>query len=379
MSAALRLRQTGLSVTVLERGVCGREASWAAAGIIAPENPHRKDQLHVMQSDSLDAYASFCAELQEISGIDPQYLRCGALQLLTTRQFVQMAESDVRVAADRKTEDGQPILEMITLNQRLALEPAVTGESEGALLCRRTAQIRNPRMMQALGAGCAKLGVVIHENARVGALLLEGDRVVGARTEGQRWEAEWTVLCAGAWSTQIGVERRCGSAATGLSGAPTAELARLIPVHPVKGQIILLQCPERSFDRVIHQRHTYLVPRNDGLVLLGATIEPESGFDRRNTAKEVDTLLADALTVAPSLAEAAVVGMWSGFRPGTPDFRPHIGLVPGFAGLIAATGHYRSGLAMAPVTAEVVRDLVVGGSCAYDLRRCAPGRRYGRS
>lgn len=360
LSCALRLRQAGLTVVVLESGVCGREASWAAAGIIAPGNPHRTDHLYAMHCASIQRYPDFCAEVRALSGVDPQYERCGAVELLTTEQFVQMAASDVRVTADRTTDDGLPILELLTPEQGRALEPAVTGDALGVLHCRVTAQIRNPRMMAALCGACDKVGVEIREHQAVTSLVMEGERVTGVRTADAVRSADRVILCAGAWSS------RCGPPGLG----------ERIPVHPVRGQIVLLFAPDRPFQHVVQRRHTYLVPRNDGYVLLGATVEPDAGFDKRCTANGIHGLIADALTLAPSLAEASVAATWAGFRPGTPDARPFIGPVPDHDGLIAATGHYRSGLALAPVTADVVRDLVVDGTNEFDLARCAPGRHF---
>ena len=168
------------------------------------------------------------------------------------------------------------------------------------------------------------------------------------------------VLCAGAWSSQI--DQLVGPA---------------IPTYPVRGQVVLLDASlvtAAKFSHIIDRKGCYLVPRSDGLVLIGATVEHQAGFDRRNTPAGVAQLIGDGLTLVPALADAGVLALWSGFRPGTPDRRPYIGFVPGMEGLIAATGHYRTGLALAPVTAEIVAGLVLKGSSPRDLSRCQPGR-----
>lgn len=360
LSVALRVRQAGLSVTLLERGVCGYESSWAAAGILAPGNPHRKDSLYTIHCASLERYPQYCAEIAEISGIDPEYDRCGELKLLTTEQHVQMAKSDVRVTADKKMNDDLPSLELLTPEQCRRIEPKVTGEALAVLHNRITAQIRNPRLLQGLRVSCERLGVSIHERTPAASMILAGSRVAGAQAEdGTRYAAGHTVLCAGAWSNQIA---QC-------------DITGSVPVHPVRGQIVLLQMRPPPFTHVIERRRTYLVCRPDGMTLLGATVEPEAGFDNRPTAKGVDELMAAARAMADCIGEASVVAVWAGLRPGTPDKRPYIGPVPGYEGLIAATGHYRSGLAFAPITADIVRDLIVDGRCDFDLSRCAPGRK----
>lgn len=358
LAVALRLRQAGLAVTLLERGHCGGEASWAGAGIISPANPHRTDALYDMHIESVQRYAAFCAELTELTGIDTHYENCGALDLLTTEQSVQMAESDVRATAGSKTEAGLPILELITPEECSRIESVVTGECPAVLHCRRTAQVRNPRLLAAMRTACDRVGVVIREQTPVRSFLRDGARVVGVQAEAESYPAGKIVLAAGAWSSQF----------------DDPQLSEAVPVFPVRGQIVLLKMPNRLFERVITKKQAYLVPRRDGHVLVGATHEPEARFERRNTAKGVAWLMEQALAMVPGLADAPVAGMWSGFRPATADQRPHIGPVPGFDGLIAATGHYRTGLTLAPITADIVKELVVDGRTSWNLSRCAPGR-----
>ena len=359
LSVAFRLRQAGVEVTLLERGLCGRESSWAGAGIIAPGNPHRSDSLYAIHCASLERYPEFCAELADVSGIDPQYVNCGALNLLTTEQFVQMAGSNIRVTADLRTAQGKPVLELLAPQQCAELEPNVTGECLAVLHCRRTAQVRNPRILQALQSACEKLGVVIHQHKMVTSLVLKGHRVIGVQCTDETFNAGHVVICAGAWSATIG---------------PTS-VGELIPVHPVRGQIVLVHMDQPPFAPIINKRHNYLVSRPDGHVLIGTTKEPEAGFDKRNTAHGVNQMITAAISMVPDLSDAQVVGMWAGLRPGTPDMRPHIGPIPGFEGLIAATGHYRIGLTLAPVTADIIKELIIDGRCAFDLSRCMPGRK----
>jgi glycine oxidase len=218
-------------------------------------------------------------------------------------------------------------------------------------------------MLAALVTACERAGVRIIEQTAVKAYEVSGDRVTGVVCPDTTHHAGHVVLCAGAWSSRI----------------EPAAVSALIPVHPVKGQIVLAKMPEPPFTHVINRRDNYLVPRDDGHVLIGATKEPEAGFDKRNTAKETAGLMTAAIEMVPRLGEACVIGMWAGLRPGTPDQRPYIGPVPGFDGLIAATGHYRIGFTLAPITADIVRDLIVSGQCAFDLTRCRPGRPPPRS
>lgn len=359
LSVAFRLRQAGVDVTLVERGRCGREGSWASAGMIAPGNPHRSDSLYTIHCAAVERYPGFCTELAEISGIDPEYINCGALNMLTTEQSVQMAKSDVRATAGKQTAGCQPPLELLTPSQAAEIEPAATGDCLAFLHNRITAQVRNPRLLQALQAACEKLGVVIHQNKPVASLLLDGDRVIGVQCPDETFNAAHVVISAGAWSADI----------------QPAAIGELIPVHPVRGQMVLVRMDEPPFKRIIHKRRHYLIPRPDGLVLIGTTREPEAGFDKRNTPQATAELMTTAIEMTPCLAQASVQAIWAGLRPGTPDMRPYIGPVPGFEGLIAATGHYRIGLTFAPATADIVTELIVGGKCGFDLSRALPGRK----
>ena len=362
LSVADRLARAGVGVTLLERGTCGRESSWAAAGVLKPSNPNRRGLMQQLQRTSLEMFPDYCADLQERTGIDPEYVRCGSIELLFGDQRYRMALSEERAGAKRGLlmADGQPEWQMLTVPEARELEPCISGDCLGALLCWLSAQVRNPRLLRALVAACRSAGVHIRENTAATALAVEGDRVTGVVTKAGTIRADRVVVCAGAWSSEV--DPRAGGQ---------------MPTHPVRGQVVLLDGSAEAGARVGHivdRQGCYLVPRSDGLVLVGATVEDESGFDRRTTAAGVGKLMEDALSLVPALAEAGVVALWAGLRPGTPDRRPYIGPVPGLDGLIAATGHYRTGLALAPITAEIVADFVLRGTCDRNLSLCRPGR-----
>lgn len=357
LTVARRLASDGLAVDVLERGVCGREASWAGAGVLSPCNPHRSDALFELQDRSLGMYPALCAELVHETGIDPDYDLCGALELLFTDDAASIARSDERAGRDKRLPDGRKVYELHDPTETARIAPAVTTDLLGSLECRSAAQVRNPRLLRALLASCGKRGVEIRDGTPVVDLLVEGGRVTGVQTAQGHVEGGCVVLCAGAWSSQV-----------------HARLNDTMPVVPVRGQIVLLKLPSRPFTPIISRGKTYLVPRHDGHVLLGATEEPDAGYNKRNTAAGVSKLVASALQMVPSLADAPIEATWAGLRPGTPDDKPYIGPVPGFDGLIAATGHFRTGLTNAPVTAEAVAAMINGRGFDTDLTDCRPGR-----
>ena len=356
-TTAYRAAQAGLRVTVVERGACGSESSWAGAGILLPGSHARMDPLALIRRASVARYPAFAAELLERTGIDPQYLPCGGLDLITDSNQDAAADREVAAADGRQTPAGEPVVERLTPRQTGILEPAVTSEIRGALLRRDVAQVRNPRLMRALRVACLQAGVRVLTHTEVIDLAVEGSRVVGVRTPEGRLPAGQVVLAAGAWSSRV--DRR-------LEGQLT--------VYPVRGQIVLLEKLPRPFERVIEHGSHYLVCRADGRILVGATEEHTAGYDKRNTAAGVARLLGIAERFVPALREATLVRAWAGLRPGTPDRRPYIGPVPGLDGLWAATGHFRSGLILAPITAELVVQLLTCGKTEADIRPFAPGR-----
>jgi glycine oxidase len=357
LAVAYRLAAAGLRVALVERGRCGRAASWAGAGIIDYGSHARSDPLAMLRRASCARYPAFAAELHECTGIDPQYRACGALDLITDDNQQAAAQREVSAAAGHPLADGTAAVELLTPEQARALEPRLTPQIRGALLKRRSAQVRSPRMLAALRAACAALGVELREQTAVQEPILEGERVRGVRTAAGPLEARWTVLAAGAWSPQL---------------APA--LATLMPGAPVRGQIVLLKTAPLA--RMIEHGRNYLVSRDDGHVLCGSTQEPEAGFAAANTAGGVASILNTSLRFMPSLGQAELVQVWAGLRPGAPDGKPYLGPVPAHAGLIAATAHLRGGWTLAPITADLVAEYITTGRTRFDWTPFLPGRSF---
>jgi len=352
-----RLAQAGLGVTLLERGQCGRECSWAGAGILDAGSFARSDPLAGLRRLSVARWPRFVDELRERSGIDPQFLRCGGLDLITDDNQDAAADREVAAAAGLTTPAGEPLVERLTVEQTLEREPQLRAEIRGALLVRDVSQVRNPRLLEALRVACAHAGVRILEHTPAIELVVEDARVVGVRTPGGRLSGDRIVLAAGSWSSQL-----------------SPRLAGLVEVHPVRGQIVLLERLPPLLNQVILCGRRYLVCRADGKVLVGTTDEPDAGFDQRNTLAAVRKLTQFAERCAPMLKDATLVRTWAGLRPGTPDGKPYLGPVPGLDGLIAATGHFRSGLTLTPITADLMVELIARGQTEIDLTPFLPGR-----
>ncbi len=359
LSCAFHLARAGVQVSVLERGRCGQEASWAGAGVLQCGSWHRRDPLVQLLRTSVCQYGAFCEELRERTRIDPEYIACGGFDVLLEDQQYRMAVSEVRAAGEWRDQFQRNPLELLTPEQARELEPNLTGDLLGVKYCPVSSQVRNPRLMAALEAACRLEGVHIVEQCEVGSLTRDGSRVTGVLTSRGPFAAGHVVLAAGPWSSQV-----------------DPELRRLMPVLPVRGQIVLLEARPRLFARIIERGRCYLVPRLDGRIVVGATQEHDVGFEKRNTAEGIHHLLTLSQRMVPSLASATLVRTWAGLRPGTPDDWPFLGPVPGMEGLLAAAGHFRSGLILAPLTGRIIADLVTTGRCEHDLSRYAPGRDF---
>jgi glycine oxidase len=344
LSAAWLAARDGLEVVVVDP-TPGNGASWAAAGMLAPvtEVHYNEEALLELNLRAAEAWPAFAAELEDASGLDVGYRPCGTLA----------------VAADA---GDRAVLEDL---HRFQLELGLASTWCGPAECRRLEGLLSPRirggvlvpgdhqadprrLVRALVTACELAGVTLVDD-RVERVLSQGARVRGVATvAGSEILAASVVLAAGAWMSSIG-------------GLPNGAMP---PIRPVKGQILRLRfppdlpLPERNIRGIVQGSSLYLVPRLDGELVCGATVE-ERGEDRSVTAGAVYTLLRDAQAILPALAEAELVETGAGLRPGTPDNAPYLGK-GALDGLVIASGHYRNGILLAPVSASVVAAVLAG-------------------
>jgi len=350
LSLAYELAAQGITVRVLERGTAGREASWAGAGILPAGNitaPRTVDERLIRLCH--DLHPHWAAQLREETGIDNGYRRTGGIYL--ARSAVD-AEQLHRQGQDWR--DRGIAAEMIAPARFREIEPALAGPEQGgrfpaALFAPDEAQIRNPRHLQALLAACTARGVRVVEGESAEDFEISGRRVVAVRTATGRIAAGVVCITSGAWSRPL-----------------LARLGATVPLKPVRGQIALLRSRVPLLGRVVNLGRRYLVPRDDGRVLVGST-EEDVGFVKRTTAEAIAELLRLAIELVPGLAAAALESSWAGLRPATPDERPYLGRVPGFENAYVAAGHFRSGLQLSPGTAVVMRQAILGQPSAVDL------------
>jgi glycine oxidase len=338
-AVAFALAREGLSVALLERGELAGEASGAAAGMLAPFGEAGGPGPFLRWGTrALERFPSLAAELRDASGVDPEYRASGLLRVAFDEAGARALDSGAALPGA-----GDP--ERLAPAEALALAPGLSPRIVRAVLSPREGHVRSPLLVRAFAGAASRLGARIETGTPVSGLLRRGARVVGVETpEGPR-AAGCVVLCTGSW-TRL---------AARWLGADAA-----LPVAPVRGQIVSLEAPSPPFAPILwSEGGVYLVPKLDGSLVAGATVE-RVGFDCRVTASGVAELLAGAARLVPALAGSTFRGAWAGLRPETPDGLPLVGPVPGAPGLLLAAGHYRSGVLLSPVTAELVADGLLG-------------------
>jgi glycine oxidase len=338
-----RLATRGAQVTMFDRGAAGAGASHAAAGMLAAtmEAEPGEEALVELGRASHVRWAAFAAELQETTGIDVELRTEGTLIAAVTGD--DRAQLMHHLALQQKL--GLPV-EWLAASEVRRREPHLAATVAGAVLCAQDHQVDNRRVVAALREAARVSGVTIHEHRAVAEILTTAGAATGVALEdGQQVAADVVVLAAGAWSRGIG-------------GLP-ADLRP--PVRPVKGQMLALRMDPAAplINHVICAPGVYLVPRRDGRLLVGATVE-ERGFDTELTAGGVLTLLESAWRVVPSVEELPIHEMWVGHRPGSRDDAPILGAGP-IPGLIYATGHHRNGILLTPITADLIAGLILDG------------------
>lgn len=342
---ARELAQRGVRTVVLERDRPGAHASWAAAGMLSPqaEADEPGPMLDLLRR-SRALYPELARALRRETGVDVGYRTEGTLLLALTDPDEEELEARHRWQAAA----GLPV-EQLSAAQVLALEPGLTPAVRRALRFPEDHQVENRLLSRALWAAAVAAGAEVRTGAQARRVLREGDRAVGVElADGTRVAAGAVVVAAGSWGAQ-------------LLGLP-----RPLPVEPVHGQLVALESLPTPFRHVIDSPRAYLVPRSDGRLILGATVE-RCGFRTAVTPRGVVSILGAALEMAPSLADLPLVDSWAGLRPGTPDGLPILGADPEVPNLLYATGHFRNGILLAPLTARVTSQLLLGEAAEVEL------------
>jgi glycine oxidase len=339
LGIAWRLAQRGSAVTVFDQGAAGAGASHAAAGMLAAcaEAEPGEEALTALGRQSQSVWPAFAAELERASGLTVDLRTEGTLVVAPT------ADDQARLRHQLQFHQslGLP-LEMISAAEARRREPHLAGLA-GAVFSPQDHQVDNRKLTAALRIGAQGAGAVIRQHEGVESVLVVRGRAAGVRLRnGTEWPADAVVLAAGAWSRSI-------------LGIPAPVRP---PVRPVKGQMLALRMDAAAplINHVVWAPNVYLVPRRDGRLIVGATVE-EKGFDQSLTAGGILALLEAAWRVVPAIEDLPIDEMWVGHRPGSRDDAPILGPGP-LDGLVYATGHHRNGILLAPVTADAIARLV---------------------
>jgi glycine oxidase len=357
-SIAFELAGAKLRTIMLERQLPGREASWAAAGMLSPA-PHVPEDapLTPLGNESLRIYPEFIAKIESASGVATHFARNGSLELF----FADNGEIERdRIVAENRRLGAR--CEAISMDQARVFEPSMNPSTRAAMWFPEEATVEPRLLMDALLKAAQHSGVEIRANCPVTELICEGEKCNGVVAGCERIDAKHVIVAAGCFSRTIAENKSSGNDI----------LAQYAPTHPVLGQMIALQAPGVKLRRVLRSKGRYVVPRQDGRIIAGSTLEA-GGFQKEVSTAGVREIFESAQELVPELAGAEVVESWAGLRPGTPDSLPILGPTE-VQGLSIATGHYRNGILLAPITAKLIREWITHGKTSFDAERFSPMR-----
>ncbi len=339
LSLAIELHKRGLNVVIVEKGEPGREASWAAGGMLADFPTEMPLALTELATASAAMYPEFVHELQDESGLKIDLRSQGTLLFLD------------EVLAPKTLDDREWSPDWANLESNLDASFLKTKYRAGIYLREQSVDPRD--LTSAAVAACRHRGIDFSSGNQVLQLQLTEGKASGVRTSKTTFSAALVVNCAGAWAGQV---------------SPYA-----IPTRPVKGQMLCIIMPEKEMIRhVVRTPAVYLIPRSDGRMLIGATAE-ESGFDKRTEPEAIQKLRQSALDIAPKLSEARFLEAWAGLRPCTPDRLPILGSTS-IDGYFVATGHFRDGILLAPITAKIMTQVMTEQKPSIAIADFSPNR-----
>ena len=355
LAVARALAARGMTgVTVIERGSLGAEASSAAAGMLAPQaEADDADAFFRLCCRSRDMYPIFAEALREETGIDVALDLTGTLYLA----FTEHDREEIDRRFEWQTRAGLSV-QKLTQDELRQLEPRVSEKATAALKFPLDIQVENRRLVSALATSNSRAGVQLVTTTPVQAIRVERDRVKGVETSRGFVSTSTVVIAGGAWSSLI---------------VGTDQPLPNIPIEPVRGQMISFESNPNVVRHVIYSPRAYIVPRRDGRLLAGSTTE-HAGFDKRVTAGAVHSILSHALEISPNISTLPMVDSWAGLRPRSLDDLPVLGPSGRIQGLVYATGHYRNGILLAPLTGELIAGTIVDSVASPLLHDFVPER-----
>ncbi|MGD2118533.1 MAG: glycine oxidase ThiO [Chromatiales bacterium] len=333
MLTARNLQMAGAEVTLIEKSQPGQESSWAGGGIVSPLYPWRYDgSVTRLASWGQRHYPLLCEQLKEDSGIDPEYVRSGLMIIAPDEQQQALSWS----------EHSGPGLEIIPADDIRTIEPAMSTTAESAIWMESVAQIRNPRIAKSLRVDVEKRGIRIISNTEIVSFYAKNEQIIGVTDGYETFHADQYAVCSGAWS-----------------GTLLAQLGTDIPVRPVQGQMILFRAKPHQVSRMVLEQDRYIIPRRDGRILFGSTIE-HVDFNKHTTDAARQELHDIAVSRFPLLRDCEIEHHWAGLRPGSPQGIPIISRHPSYKNLFVNAGHFRNGVVLAPASCRLMVELMQG-------------------
>ncbi len=348
MLSARELLDSGCSVTLIDQSRVGTEASWAGGGIISPLYPWQYDDaITALASWAQSCYPNLVQRLKEETGVDSEYNPCGMYML-------DPEEHDQALTWARITNH---VMDSVDINRVYQHEPHLHQCFQSALWMPAVANVRNPRLLKALAASLQENPhFTLRENERVTSIRIQNGRVQGVTTEQGDYSGEQVLITTGAWANQL-------TETVGLS----------LPVGPVKGQMLIFEpCPDLIHSILMYDGK-YLIPRRDGRIIVGSTKE-FVGFEKETTSQARKDLFEVAVGIVPRLSQLRIEKQWAGLRPGSPGGIPFIGPIKDIKGLYVNSGHFRNGLVLAPASAKLIADLMLGREPIVDPAPYDPNR-----
>jgi len=333
MLIARELVDSEQNVVIVERGETGKASSWAGGGILSPLYPWRyPESVNELAKWSQVAYPGLINNLQKNTGIDAEWVRSGLLTI---------GAEDGEKAANwgLKYANSMKLVETVDCE---ALQSGIVTDSDPIIWMPDIAQVRNPRLLAAIKRDLLNKGVEIREQQETTDFDLSNGKIQAIRTNTEEIEADRYIITAGAWSGHL-----------------LAGLGLDIPVKPIRGQMLVFRDNPAGLERIVLKNNYYLIPRRDGRILVGSTLE-DVGFDNSTTKLAEQELQQAAVSIMPALARTEIELQWAGLRPGSPDGVPYIGPHPEIEGLFVCTGHFRNGFVLGPASARLLVDLVLG-------------------
>ncbi|MFT6470403.1 MAG: glycine oxidase [Neptuniibacter pectenicola] len=334
MMLARELAQSGAEITIVDRKACAKEASWAGGGIVSPLYPWRyPDAVTQLATWSQSSYIHLSQDLLEETGCDPE---------LRQKGMFMVDVEDHKEALVWAQRFHRPLRE-VDASFVYQKEPNLAKDIENALWMPEVCSIRNPRLGRSLRESLLKNPKVsLLEHQEVHGFIRAGNRILGIKTQQGDVYGNNVIIAAGAWSAEL-----------------LKFVGQAIPIEPVHGQMMLFKAEPGLVNRVVLKSGRYVIPRNDGRVLVGSTLE-HFGFEKQTTEEAAASLYQTALDIVPELEKFNVEHHWSGLRPGSPEGIPYIGRVPDFDNLYVNAGQYRNGLVLAPASTRLLVDILLG-------------------